>query len=92
MQTRERKKGCLLLFRSLVDTAPEQKTPTLSKRELEVLLRMREGDADKQIALDLRLSKRTVQHHVQAICLKLSAANRTQAVVMALRRKLISLN
>lgn len=66
-------------------------TPALSEREIEILLQMREGDANKQIAQKLGLKEKTVQHHIGSLCKKLSATNRTQAVITALRLGLIPL-
>ena len=42
-----------------------------------------EGKQNKEIANDLQLAEPTVKMHVTAICRKLGAQNRTQAVVMA---------
>lgn len=64
----------------------------LSRREVGILCHMREGSTDKEIARLLGLSERTVEHHVQSVCQKLAVANRTQAVVVALRRQLIPLH
>ncbi len=65
--------------------------PALTQREIEILLHMREGDTDKLIAQKLSLCEKTVHHHARAVCRKLSVANRTQAVIFALRRKIIPL-
>lgn len=85
------KGGQMLLPLRLGDTFLAGKYPGLSGRETEILLQVREGQTDKQIARDLGLSERTVQHHVQAICQKLDATNRTHAVVIAMRRAIIAL-
>jgi DNA-binding NarL/FixJ family response regulator len=85
-------KKCLMLV-ALRPAAPAPRKPApLSQREVEILLHMREGTTDKEIARLLGLSERTVQHHVQSVCQKLAAANRTQAVVTALRRRIIPLH
>lgn len=52
----------------------------LSRREAEVLLWMAQGKRDKEIAIILGISHRTVTHHVSAILAKLGVENRTAAV------------
>jgi len=63
----------------------------LSPRELEVLRRMAEGLANKQIARELEISEHTVKFHVNAVLGKLGAQSRTEAVVRATRAGLILL-
>jgi DNA-binding CsgD family transcriptional regulator len=55
----------------------------LTRREAEVLVLMREGASNADIAARLFLSEKTVHHHVSAILRKLGAASRTQAVALA---------
>jgi DNA-binding NarL/FixJ family response regulator len=50
-----------------------------------------EGLPNKRIAALLGISDQTVKFHVAAICGKLEAANRTDAVRRAVRRGLIVL-
>jgi DNA-binding CsgD family transcriptional regulator len=52
----------------------------LSVRELEVLLKMAEGETNAQIAAELVIAESTVKSHVKSILRKLGAANRTEAV------------
>ncbi len=85
-------KKCLMLVALHPAASAPRKSAPLSQREVEILLHMREGTTDKEIARLLGLSERTVQHHVQSVCQKLAAANRTQAVVTALRRRIIPLH
>ncbi len=54
--------------------------PTLSNREVEVLMLIGKGFSDKEIATQLKISSRTVQTHVSRILVKLSAKNRSNAV------------
>ena len=65
---------------------PEPLTP----REVEVLEQLVEGLSNKTIASRLGISDQTVKFHVAAICGKLGAANRTDAVRRAIRRGLVS--
>lgn len=61
----------------------------LSAREMDVLLRLRDGGSNREIGAALGLSEDTVKTHMKAILAKLNAADRTQAVVTAIRRGLI---
>jgi DNA-binding NarL/FixJ family response regulator len=65
---------------------PEPLTP----REVEVLEYLVEGLSNKTIGGRLGISDQTVKFHVAAICGKLGAANRTDAVRRAIRRGLVS--
>ncbi len=62
----------------------------LSRREIQVLEDIREGMKNPEIATKLELSTKTVENHVRNILLKLAVKNRTQAVVEALRRSIIT--
>jgi NarL family two-component system response regulator YdfI len=61
----------------------------LSEREMEVLQRIAQGAANKEIALQLSISERTVKAHVTAILNKLGVNSRTEAVSLALREGLL---
>jgi DNA-binding NarL/FixJ family response regulator len=63
----------------------------LTAREVEVVELLAEGLPNKSIATRLGISDQTVKFHVASICGKLGAANRTQAVRVAVRRGLVSL-
>lgn len=63
----------------------------LTGREREVLQRLAQGLANKQIGLALGISEHTVKFHVSAVYTKLGAANRTEAVRFGLQKGLISL-
>jgi DNA-binding NarL/FixJ family response regulator len=63
----------------------------LTARELQVLALLAEGLPNKAIASRLGISDQTVKFHVAAIIGKLGAANRTEAVRLAVRRGLIAL-
>jgi DNA-binding NarL/FixJ family response regulator len=64
---------------------------TLTPRELEVLTLMGQGASNNEIALELGIAPRTTKVHVQNILGKLGATNRTEAVSIAVRQKLITL-
>jgi DNA-binding NarL/FixJ family response regulator len=63
----------------------------LTGREREVLEQVARGYSNKQIALALSISERTVKFHVSGILRKLNAANRAEAVQKALTSNLIEL-
>lgn len=69
----------------------EETAVDLTPRESEVLQLMAEGLTNKAIAQRLDISSHTVKFHVNAIMGKLHAQSRTEAVVQATRRGLISL-
>jgi DNA-binding NarL/FixJ family response regulator len=62
----------------------------LTPRELEVLDLLAEGLSNKRIAARLKISDQTVKFHVAAICGKLGAVNRTDAVRRAIRRGIVA--
>ncbi len=62
----------------------------LSPRELTVLLWMKEGKTNWEIAQILGLSERTIRFHVGSIFEKLDVTSRTQAVARALGAGLIA--
>ncbi len=63
----------------------------LTAREREVLQQLALGRANKAIADALSISEETVKSHVGSILAKLGAENRAQAIVHALKRRLVSL-
>lgn len=69
----------------------EELIEPLSARELDVLRQMTRGLANKQIAAELYITEHTVKFHIRSILGKLGAANRTEAVTLALHKGLVSL-
>jgi NarL family two-component system response regulator LiaR len=63
----------------------------LSEREMDVLRLLARGLSNAEIANRLYLSPGTVRNYVSAILSKLQVADRTQAVVLALRHGLVAL-
>ena len=59
--------------------------PVLSSRELHVLKQVASGLSNKQIAGRLGISDKTVRNHLSRVFNKLRAANRTEAVMNAMR-------
>jgi len=62
----------------------------LSTRELDVLQRMVRGESNRAIAVALHVSENTVKTHVSHIFAKLVVQSRAEAVVVALRRGLVT--
>ncbi len=63
----------------------------LSEREREVLRLMAKGKSNQEIGAALRISESTVKFHVNHILSKLEVSDRTQAVIIALKRGIASL-
>ncbi|HTJ17735.1 MAG TPA: response regulator transcription factor [Steroidobacteraceae bacterium] len=61
----------------------------LTAREREVLSLMTNGLANTQIAAALKLGEGTVRNHVSSILAKLGVSDRTKAVLVALRQRLV---
>jgi DNA-binding NarL/FixJ family response regulator len=63
---------------------------TLSKREIEVLKSAALGNSNLQTAQALSISEETVKSHMKSIIAKLNARDRTHAVLIAIRRGVIT--
>jgi DNA-binding NarL/FixJ family response regulator len=63
----------------------------LSNRELEVLALIAKGLSNKEIASALHLVEGTVKLHVTSILSKLGVADRTQAILVAIKRGIVQL-
>jgi DNA-binding NarL/FixJ family response regulator len=61
----------------------------LTGREIEVLRLVAMGNSNVQIAAELIISHETVKTHIRHIMRKLAAADRTQAAIEALRRRIL---
>jgi DNA-binding NarL/FixJ family response regulator len=67
------------------------KLESLTKREVEVLIEVAKGNFNKDIALHLNISERTVKNHMVSIFKKIEVADRTQAAVFAIKNNLIKI-
>jgi NarL family two-component system response regulator LiaR len=67
-----------------------EKTAVLTPRQREILRLLASGLENKQIARKLGIGVHTVKTHVSRILHKLGASSRTEAVVFALRDRMIS--
>ena len=67
------------------------KLDALTKREIEVLIEVAKGNFNKDIAMHLNISERTVKNHMVSIFKKIEVADRTQAAVFAIKNNLIKI-
>ncbi len=83
----------LLQFQELSRrTEAEALISPLTPREMEILRYIGQGYLNKQIAAELSISEQTIKNHVTSILRKLNANARTEAVVLALKQGLITIN
>jgi DNA-binding NarL/FixJ family response regulator len=73
------------------DTRQQVPTPRLTDREMEVLKLVAKGLANRDIARQLFISENTVKNHVRNILEKLQLHSRMEAVVYAVREKLLEI-
>jgi len=81
-------------FSNLAKRAEERSsvpTPRLTDRELEVLRLVAQGKSNREIAGDLYISENTVKNHVRNILEKLHLHTRMEAVMYAVREKLLDI-
>ena len=64
---------------------------SLTSREVEVLTWAAQGKSAWEIGEILEIAKRTVDEHVQTAVRKLGAVNRTHAVAIAVRDRIIAI-
>jgi two-component system, NarL family, response regulator DegU len=64
----------------------------ITKREEEVLQLIADGCSTPEVAAKLYISQKTVKNHLASIYEKLNARDRTQAVLIAVRMGIVSLN
>ncbi len=79
------------ISRVAVNAVPQKQCEVmLGKRLMEVLLLLKAGKSNQEIAEELALSPLTVKNHVQKILKKLKAKSRTHAVIHAINIGLLS--
>lgn len=69
----------------------KDKIDSLTKRELEVLSEVANGMFNKEIAISLNISERTVKNHISNIFKKIDVSDRTQAAVFAIKNDLVNI-
>ena len=69
--------------------AEDPPVPALSPRQEEIMRSLTRGLSNPDIALELGISTESVKHYIDLLCDKIGAANRTEAVAIALRKHLL---
>ena len=69
----------------------KEKLASLTKREIEILTQVACGMFNKEIAVNLNISERTVKNHISNIFKKIDTSDRTQAAVFAIRNNIVNL-
>jgi NarL family two-component system response regulator LiaR len=71
----------------------QQQSPLddLTPRERDVLILIARGRSNHEIAVELSIGEQTVKTHVSNILSKLHLADRTQAAIYALQKRLVPL-
>jgi two-component system NarL family response regulator len=74
------------------EPAKHAPAPKLTEREMEVLRLVARGLNNRDIAKELFISENTVKNHVRNILEKLQIHSRMEAVMIAVREKLIEIS
>jgi DNA-binding NarL/FixJ family response regulator len=78
-----------LMLRIQRSAAPDFSEKSLTHREIDVLKCLAEGQSNREIAMKLSISTRTVTTHVRNILDKLELDNRTQAALYAVEHGIV---
>ena len=81
----------LLNSRMINRDVEKEKLKSLTKREIEVLIDIAAGSLNKEIAINLGISERTVKNHISNIFKKIDVADRTQAAVFAIKNDIVKI-
>ena len=81
----------LMNNRLLIRTLDKEKVASLTKREKEMLIYITKGMFNKEIAIELNISERTVKNHISNLFKKIDVNDRTQAAVFAIKNDLAKL-
>jgi len=73
------------------DDRQQVPTPRLTDREMDVLKLVAKGLGNRDVALQLNISENTVKNHIRNILEKLQLHSRMEAVVYAVREKLLEI-
>ena len=76
---------------SVKEVNNEFKFHNLTKREMDVMKLISQGLSNRAISEELVISERTVKNHVSSILKKLSANDRTQALIKCLKKGIVNL-
>ena len=88
--------GALLTEFAALSKRPEARpavpVPRLTEREVEVLRQVARGMGNREIATTLFISENTVKNHVRNILEKLQLHSRTEAVVYAVKERILDIS
>jgi len=91
----DRPKVAEQILRQFQELSREKEAATfispLTPKETEILNYMAQGYLNKQIAMVLSVSEQTIKNHITSILRKLNANARTHAVVIAIKKGLVSI-
>jgi DNA-binding NarL/FixJ family response regulator len=79
------------MSRKEAERPPQVPAPRLTDREMEVLRLVAKGMNNREIAKELFISENTVKNHVRNILEKLQLHSRMEAVVYAVRERLLEI-
>jgi len=77
---------------ALLGVGTEKVIAPLTKREIQILSYIANGNTNKQVAHVLGISNQTIKNHVSAILRKLNANDRAHAVALAIQNQWVSVN
>ena len=83
--------GGLYLPREIASRMGQRIQSEMSPRELDVLRLIAKGRSNKEVASDLGIAEATVKTHLTNVFGKLGAADRTQAITIAIKRQILQL-
>ena len=83
--------GAKVLSPEIAKVVQESPMPEFTERQLVILESTARGLTNKDIATMLEISVDAVKQHLAAICAKLNAANRVEAVAIALQKHLLKM-
>lgn len=77
------------LFKHVGHKPSDRIESVLSDREVDVLKLVSFGRSNREIATQLSISENTVKFHLKNILIKLNVSNRTEAVMVAVKKELL---
>jgi DNA-binding NarL/FixJ family response regulator len=83
--------GSQYIPKEIADRVTHRIRSDMSEREIEILRLIAQGRSNKEIASQLGLVEGTVKNHLTHIFGKLGAADRTQAITIAMKRQILQI-
>lgn len=79
------------LAKESTDSLSEASLKAITKRERQVLQLIAAGMLNKEIAIELDISEKTVKNHISSLFRKINVSDRTQAAVFAIKKNLVDI-